>query len=341
MPKTKRKNRVSVPRKKLKRPSGWWAHVQRARFLPAIVITLAATTLALHPQSMQSPAHDVLAYATNTSPAGLLSATNTQRINNGVSALSSNSLLSSAAQAKAQDMVNRNYWSHVTPDGQQPWVFISAAGYEYISAGENLAYGFLSSGDTVTGWMNSPPHKQNLLSTAFNEVGFGMANSANYVGNGPQTVVVAMYGAPQVAGASTATPPSSTPKTLTQAAPTPSPAAEPVIATPIESESSESENEIIAVAEKEEAAPLIAPTAGSTNVKRVTLLTNGVFWSATAVIIFVCLVGGYWIIHRGLHIRRYVLAGEHFLAHHLHIDLTVLSIIYLGFVLLSSGGAVR
>src|SRR5690606_21065737 len=98
----------------------------------------------------------VLAYATNTSPAGLLSATNSQRTSGGLGTLSADSQLTSAAQAKANDMVTRDYWSHVTPDGKQPWTFITAAGYQYASAGENLAYGFLSSGDTIAGWMNSP-----------------------------------------------------------------------------------------------------------------------------------------------------------------------------------------
>ena len=94
----------------------------------------------------------VLAYATEISRSSLLSATNSQRSQNGgLGALQINTKLNSAAQTKANDMVARNYWSHTTPDGKEPWTFIDATGYAYQKAGENLAYGFDSSADTVVG----------------------------------------------------------------------------------------------------------------------------------------------------------------------------------------------
>jgi Cysteine-rich secretory protein family len=112
-------------------------------------------------------------------------------------------------------MVARNYWSHNTPDGSPPWVFITAVNYEYQKAGENLAYGFDSSNTTITGWMNSPTHKANLLDTAFKEVGFGVANSESYQSNGQQTIIVAMYASPS-SNIATA------PKTTATTPPTPS-----------------------------------------------------------------------------------------------------------------------
>lgn len=133
------------------------------------------------------------AYATEMSRSGLLSSTNIQRSNNGQSSLTINSKLNQAAQAKANDMVARNYWSHNTPDGKEPWVFFDAQGYIYTKAGENLAYGFDNSSATVIGWMNSPSHKANLLDSTFTEVGFGFANSSDYVTTGEETIVVAMY----------------------------------------------------------------------------------------------------------------------------------------------------
>lgn len=142
----------------------------------------------------------VLAYATNMSVDQLLVATNEQRKQQGSQTLAINKALNSAAQAKANDMVARNYWSHNTPDGQEPWIFLSDAGYKYFRAGENLAYGFDSSNDTVTGWMNSPAHKANLLDNNFTEVGFGFANGQNFNSSGPETVIVAMYGKPQALG---------------------------------------------------------------------------------------------------------------------------------------------
>ena len=143
----------------------------------------------------------VLGYATSISPTSLLQATNSQRQRSGTQDLQLNSALSAAAQAKADDMVTRNYWSHTTPDGQQPWSFLESSGYKYEKAGENLAYGFVTSNDAVNGWMNSSTHRTNLLDVNYTEVGFGYANSTDYNKSGEETVVVAMYGKPLVLGA--------------------------------------------------------------------------------------------------------------------------------------------
>lgn len=160
-----------------------------------------AVALSMLISSIQPAGHGTLAYATEMSSASLLEATNAQRQNSGKPPLQLNQDLAEAAQAKAQDMVSRNYWSHNTPDGQEPWVFVGKAGYQYLKAGENLAYGFLTSSETVNGWMNSPTHRDNLLDGLFSEVGFGFSNGNNFNNSGPETVVVAMYGRPKILGA--------------------------------------------------------------------------------------------------------------------------------------------
>ena len=142
----------------------------------------------------------VLGYGTNINAGDLLSATNQRRANAGAGALVTNSQLNQAAQAKANDMSTRNYWSHNTPDGTPPWAFIASAGYSYSRAGENLACGFNDSSAVVTGWYNSPTHRENMLATEYKDVGFGIINAPNYnCGDFPtsqQTIVVAMYGTP-------------------------------------------------------------------------------------------------------------------------------------------------
>jgi len=140
--------------------------------------------------------HSVLGYATDISPQVLLDQTNGIRVTEHESALEMNTELTNAAQAKANDMAKLDFWSHVTPSGQQPWSFMSAAGYQYEAAGENLAYGFGSSDQVMTAWMNSPEHKANILDGDYQDVGFATANVANYLGTGPETIVVAMYGEP-------------------------------------------------------------------------------------------------------------------------------------------------
>lgn len=146
----------------------------------------------------------VLGYATDMSANTLLYDTNTERSAQHETPLTLSSQLDDAAQAKANDMAARNYWSHLTPDGKTPWSFITAAGYAYQSAGENLAFGFSTAQATMTAWMNSPEHRANILNNTYREVGFGVANIPNYQGHGPETLVVAMYAAPASNAVSTA-----------------------------------------------------------------------------------------------------------------------------------------
>lgn len=164
-------------------------------YIPVLLMVIAVFAVNLLQPLIE---RTVLSYATEMSISQLLSATNAQRAQNGVAPLTINNKLNSAAQSKATDMVARNYWAHNTPDGQEPWVFFDAAGYKYHKAGENLAYGFSTSDAAVIGWMNSQSHRDNLLDSAFTEVGFGFTNGENYNQSGPETVVVAEYGRPQV-----------------------------------------------------------------------------------------------------------------------------------------------
>ncbi len=138
----------------------------------------------------------VLGASSNFSNSSLLGNTNAQRTKDNEPSLALNGQLDAAAQAKANDMAQKNYWAHNSPDGRTPWSFIATAGYHYQAAGENLAYGFSNASDAVNGWMNSPGHRANILNANYKDVGFGVAQSPNYQGNGPETIVVAEYGEP-------------------------------------------------------------------------------------------------------------------------------------------------
>lgn len=153
---------------------------------------------------------NVLGAQSDFSATSLLNDTNQQRAADHEASLTLNQQLTDAAQAKANDMAAKNYWSHDSPNGQTPWSFITAAGYHYEAAGENLAYGFDSGSDVVTAWMNSPTHRANVLGASYKDVGFGVAQAPNYQGKGLETIVVAEYGepagaVPAVAGAGSST----------------------------------------------------------------------------------------------------------------------------------------
>lgn len=125
----------------------------------------------------------------------LIELSNDSRADESLGTLTENALLVKAAQAKANDMATRGYFAHTTPDGKEPWHFISAAGYDYLTAGENLAMNFSDSEDVVRAWMRSPSHKENILNSKFTEIGIATAKGEY---KGKQTIfVVQMFGSPR------------------------------------------------------------------------------------------------------------------------------------------------
>jgi uncharacterized protein YkwD len=166
----------------------------------------------------------VLGIATSISSAEIISLANQERANNGLPGLAYNAQLSSAAEAKARDMFAKDYWAHFAPDGTSPWYFINNAGYVYSTAGENLAKDFDTSAGVVSGWMNSPGHRANILNNAFKDTGIAVLNGT--LQGSETTLVVAMYGAPRAAAPAPApTAPKSTTTTAKSKTTTPVPTA--------------------------------------------------------------------------------------------------------------------
>lgn len=251
---------------------------------------------------------DVLSYATNVSRDGLLEATNQERQASDTNSLELNEKLNAAAQAKAQDMVARDYWSHTTPDEQMPWVFVEKAGYKYQKAGENLAYGFASNQETVNGWMNSPSHRQNVLDVSYSEVGFGIAQSPDFIGNGPETIIVAMYARPV-----------SAPRLALA-----TPAAQPLDEKPVNSSQ-----------------PFIVEPSVKA-VSKIQAMTSTTIPGATFIIGLLIGSGlAYLLIKHAIGIKRALRNGEKFVMKHPVLDLTVLSFVALCILLSQSVGVIR
>lgn len=143
---------------------------------------------------MKQSRPEVLGISYTISEQDLLENTNKQRSLNGAAPLQLNSKLSDAARRKVSNMFEDNYWAHFSPDGTTPWSFIKAADYEYLFAGENLAKGFTSSSDVVNAWMNSPTHRENLLSSKYTEIGFAIQEG--HLTGEDTVVVVQMFGKP-------------------------------------------------------------------------------------------------------------------------------------------------
>lgn len=110
---------------------------------------------------------------------------NAMRANAGLPALQQQDQLAQASVAHSQDMVDNKYFAHDSLDGRDLVARLKAASYipdtgSWV-AGENLAWGtgaLASPKALVNAWMNSPPHRENLLAGDFREVGLGVVLGA-------------------------------------------------------------------------------------------------------------------------------------------------------------------
>ncbi|MFD2214982.1 CAP domain-containing protein [Metabacillus endolithicus] len=84
--------------------------------------------------------------------------------------------LSSVAREKANDMGLNNYFSHQSPTYGSPFEMMNQYGISYQGAAENIAAGYQSPEAVVSGWMNSPGHRMNILGL-HKEIGIGFATA--------------------------------------------------------------------------------------------------------------------------------------------------------------------
>lgn len=120
----------------------------------------------------------------------IIALTNALRKDNSLSALKENSLLNQAAYKKVQDMIIGQYFAHTSPANKNLNTWLSAVGYKYSVAGENLALGFSSAPEAMNAWKNSPTHYANLIDNDFTEIGAAMSSG---VFKDEETTLAAQY----------------------------------------------------------------------------------------------------------------------------------------------------
>lgn len=103
----------------------------------------------------------------------MLQLVNEERTSRGLKPLALDPELVPVARTHSADMFSRGYFSHYTPEGEDPFQRMKDAGVKFRTAGENLALA-----PTLqiahTGLMNSPGHRANILNPAFGRVGIGI-----------------------------------------------------------------------------------------------------------------------------------------------------------------------
>lgn len=101
---------------------------------------------------------------------------NLEREKAGIAPLALDDKLCSAAGVRAVEITKS--FEHKRPDGRSCFTAMDEAGCSYSNAGENIAWGYSSAKDVVEGWMNSPGHKANILSSDFNRLGVGKSGTS-------------------------------------------------------------------------------------------------------------------------------------------------------------------
>ncbi|WP_380283133.1 CAP domain-containing protein [Kitasatospora purpeofusca] len=99
---------------------------------------------------------------------------NAQRSQAGCGPLGIDSRLTTAAQVHSDDMADRNFFDHASPEGRHADHRIEAAGYRWSTWGENIARGQKDPAAVMESWMNSPGHRANILNCSFQQIGVGV-----------------------------------------------------------------------------------------------------------------------------------------------------------------------
>ena len=109
-------------------------------------------------------------------------ATNEQRATHGYGRLAYETHLAGIARTHSRAMATRGFFAHESPDGSTTMDRYRRANYDGQQGGENIAKQYAASTtdaesiatDVVEGWMNSPGHRENILTSSFDLEGIGL-----------------------------------------------------------------------------------------------------------------------------------------------------------------------
>jgi len=108
---------------------------------------------------------------------------NEKRTEAGLQPLTIDNTLVQVARYKSVDMVQNNFFNHINPDGTRWTNWLHTIGYDYTSAGENIACNNSDTVELFNKWWNSPGHRANMMNDKYTKVGIGVINgNSKYIG---------------------------------------------------------------------------------------------------------------------------------------------------------------
>jgi uncharacterized protein YkwD len=133
----------------------------------------------------------------------ILREVNRVRAQHGLRPLAASPQLAGAAASHSRSMALRGYFAHESADGSVFWHriqhYYGGSGFHYWAVGENLVWASpsLSAKQAVQMWIKSPPHRANLLSTRWQQIGLSAVHSPSASGTyqgRAVTIVTADFG---------------------------------------------------------------------------------------------------------------------------------------------------
>ncbi|MGR3485719.1 MAG: CAP domain-containing protein [Paracoccaceae bacterium] len=103
---------------------------------------------------------------------------NRARARAGLPAISVDPRLAAAARQQAAFMAESGRLTHAGAGGSTTGTRATAQGYEWGLVAENIAVGSASEGAALRLWMDSAPHRANILDGRFDQ--YGLARSGGY-----------------------------------------------------------------------------------------------------------------------------------------------------------------
>jgi uncharacterized protein YkwD len=154
-----------------------WAHVlDPSKTAVGLDVERAEDGMLVFAAVLLSPAEPTPAIHSLESDAE--AAINEIRTSHGLAPLLHSEALAAVAREHSEDMSKRRYFSHETPEGLHSQDRVTRGGIAFSMMAENIAEnseGEDPVGVAVEGWMESPPHRANVMNGAFRLTGIGAA----------------------------------------------------------------------------------------------------------------------------------------------------------------------
>lgn len=99
---------------------------------------------------------------------------NAMRKSNQLPELAPDARLEASAQLKLADMLQNKYFRHEDLDKRTSWHFFKQTGYDYLTAGENLAFAQTSPWQIISHWEQSQTHKEQILNSDYIHMGLAI-----------------------------------------------------------------------------------------------------------------------------------------------------------------------